>query len=98
MNDKTPLRPPIAEAQVQRVRDFLREAFRGYAHHDAFDFEGTAHVFVMELERMHCHTLIVPQETFEDIDFGSMLNEHLIETLRLAGPMRVTLTRQGPRY
>jgi hypothetical protein len=93
--------PPLDETKIQVVRNFLRSTLPAYEHKDHFDFDRTAQVFIMELDKMRRHTLVVPQETFDDfddIDLGFLLNGRLIETLKLAGAMRVTLTRQGPRY
>ena len=94
----TELRPPFDEAKLTLIRDFLREHFPAHNRRESFDFERTAQRFTLERGSYNRHGLIVPQETLDDEDLFFLLNDQLVDALKLAGAMPVILTRQGPRY
>lgn len=90
---------PFDEEKLELVREFLRREFRGCQHRDYFAVDGTAaQVFVIEATPRLRHTLVIPKATFEDEDFGLLLDAHLLTTLKLAGEAPVTMTSRGSWY
>jgi hypothetical protein len=85
---------PLDEGKLRLVREFLRREFRDCSHRDWVVFDEA--VFLIETERGSMHTLVIPSATFENPDFGRLLNGQLAETLELERARRVVLTRQGP--
>jgi hypothetical protein len=64
---------------------------------DYFAFDKNAQVFVIEGTRIR-QTLLIPDTTFDQPDFGLLLNRHLMNALTSADGIPVTLTPDGPRY
>ena len=93
-----PLRPALDEGKLQVIRTFLREHFRGSALSDRFDFDRTAQWFTLDAGTPSMHSLIVPKETLDDEDLRFLLNDDVVDALKVAGAMPVTLTTKGPRY
>jgi hypothetical protein len=73
------IRPALEERKVAAVRSFLREHFHAWDVTDKFDFETTAQRYTVGPGTPEMHTLIVPKETFDSIDWFSLLNDQLIE-------------------
>jgi len=92
------LRQPFDEAKLTMIRNFLRERFPAHQLRESFDFENTAQRFALEHGSHNRHSLIVPKETFDDVDLFFLLNQGLVDALNLAGAIPVTLTTKGPRY
>ena len=85
------------EEKIRLVREFLRREFRGYQHRDYCEFHTRIHVFVMETEQGVRHTLAITKRTFDEGDFGRLLNANLVTTLQEARGRRVTVTPRGVR-
>jgi hypothetical protein len=98
MIEEQPLRDsPFDEEKLHLVREFLRREFRGCQHRDYFEFHTKMQVFVIETKRDVRHTLAITKRTFEEGDFGRVLNEHLVTALKAAPGGRITLTPRGLR-
>jgi hypothetical protein len=85
---------PLDEGKLRLVREFLRREFRDCSHRDWVVFDEA--VFLIETERGSMLTLVIPSATFENPDFGRLLNAQLAETLEVERASRVVLTPQGP--
>jgi hypothetical protein len=92
------LRPVFDEQKLDRIRAFLRERFRGMEMTDQFDFDKTAQRFTLGPGTNRVHSLVVTKEALDDLDFVFLLNDRLVDALKLAGALPVTLTSKGPRY
>jgi len=92
------LNPGLDERKLDLIRAFLREHFRGLEMTDQFDFEKTAQRFTLGPGTNRVHSLIVTKEALESMDFAFLLNDQLVDALKLAGALPVTLTSKGPRY
>jgi hypothetical protein len=91
------LHSPFDEEKLRVVREFLQREFRAWVCRDYFAFDKNAQVFVIEGTRIR-QTLLIPNTTFDQPDFGLLLNRHLMNALTSADGIPVTLTPDGPRY
>jgi hypothetical protein len=97
---KTPMStpPPLDERQLDLIRAFLHTHFPSSETIDTFDAERSAQRFIVNPNGPDRHTLIAMRDALDHPDLGLLLDERLIDALRLAGVSPVTLTAQGPTY
>jgi hypothetical protein len=88
---------PFDEGKLRLVREFLQREFRSSVCRDYFVIDKNAQVFTIEGSRVR-QILVIPEATFDQADFYSLLNGHLVTVLNDADGIPVTLTPQGPRY
>ena len=93
-----PVQPPLDEGKLQMIRTFPREHLCGSALSDRFDFDRTAQRFTLDAGTPSMHSVIVPKETLDDEEFRFLLNDDVVDALKVAGAVPVTLTTKGPRY
>jgi hypothetical protein len=65
---------------------------------NTFDAERSAQRFIVNPNGPDRHTLIAMRDALDHPDLELLLDERLIDALRLAGESPVTLTAQGPTY
>jgi len=90
--------PPLDERQLDLIRAFLRTHFPASETIDTFDAERSTQRFIVDPNGPDRHTLIVMRDALDHPDLELLLDERLIDALRLAGVSPVTLTAQGPTY
>jgi hypothetical protein len=99
---KTPMStsssPPLDERQLDLIRAFLHRNFLSSETVDTFDAERSAQRFIVNPNGPDRHTLIAMRDALDHPDLELLLDERLIDALRLAGVSPVTLTAQGPTY
>jgi hypothetical protein len=91
-------RPPLDERQLDLIRAFLHAHFPSSEMVDAFDAERSAQRFIVNPNGPDKRTLIAMRDALDHPDLGLLLDERLIDALRLAGVNPVTLAAQGPTY
>jgi hypothetical protein len=92
------LPPPLDERQLDLIRAFLHTHFPSSETIDTFDAERSAQRFIVNPNGPDRHTLIAMRDALDHPDLELLLDERLIDALRLAGESPVTLTAQGPTY
>jgi len=90
--------PPLDERQLDLIRAFLHTHFPSSEMIDTCDAERSAQRFIVNPNGPDRHTLIAMRDALDHPDLGLLLDERLIDALRLAGVSPVTLTAQGPTY